>query len=236
MDEIEEDFDPYYKWLGIREKQRPPNYYRLLGLELFEDDPEVIAEAADRQMGHVRTHQTGRYSKWSQRLLNELAKAKVCLLNGKKRERYNEKLKAELRAHKTESVLDAPLPALETGSDDKQRKPQGKPAPLTVHLSVISGPAAGQSFEFAKRDSFTVGRGTQADFMIHGDPSFSRVHFSVRVNPPVCFLKNHNERNGTQVNGKRVTETILRDGDIITGGAATQILVKIVPETQASQD
>ena len=33
-----EDFDPYYRWLGIRDQQRPPNFYRLLGLELFEDD------------------------------------------------------------------------------------------------------------------------------------------------------------------------------------------------------
>ena len=49
------DFDPYLKWLGIRESSRPINHYRLLGLDLFEDDADVIAMAADRQMSHIRT-------------------------------------------------------------------------------------------------------------------------------------------------------------------------------------
>jgi len=92
----DESFDPYLKWLGIRDKTRPVNYYRLLGIELFEEDPEVIGEAADRQMGHVRTHQTGRYSQASQQLLNELARAKVCLLNAGRREEYNTQLRLDL--------------------------------------------------------------------------------------------------------------------------------------------
>ena len=50
---------------------------------LFESDPDVIANAADRQMAHVRTFQTGPNAAHSQRLLNELAAAKVCLLNAK---------------------------------------------------------------------------------------------------------------------------------------------------------
>jgi len=33
-----EDFDPYYKWLGILPKDQPPHNYRLLGIELFEED------------------------------------------------------------------------------------------------------------------------------------------------------------------------------------------------------
>lgn len=40
-------FDPYHKWLGIPPKAQPPNHYRLLGLELYEDDLEVIVAAAD---------------------------------------------------------------------------------------------------------------------------------------------------------------------------------------------
>ncbi|HQU45105.1 MAG TPA: hypothetical protein PK867_19985 [Pirellulales bacterium] len=35
-------FDPYHKWLGIPPKDQPPNHYRLLGIELFEEDLEVI--------------------------------------------------------------------------------------------------------------------------------------------------------------------------------------------------
>ncbi len=41
-------FDPYHKWLGIPAKDQPANHYRLLGLDLFEADAEVIESAAMR--------------------------------------------------------------------------------------------------------------------------------------------------------------------------------------------
>jgi hypothetical protein len=91
---MSEPFDPYLKWLGIREADRPPNNYRLLGIRLFEGDPEVISNAADRQMAHVRTFQAGRHSAVSQRLLNELAGARVCLLNAEKKQAYDLELRA----------------------------------------------------------------------------------------------------------------------------------------------
>ncbi len=41
-------FDPYHVWLGIPPTNRPLNNYTLLGIAEFEDDPRVIANAADR--------------------------------------------------------------------------------------------------------------------------------------------------------------------------------------------
>jgi hypothetical protein len=84
-----EQFDPYLQWLGIRDPERPPNHYVLLGVQLFEGDLDVLANAADRQMAHVRTFQTGRHAIESQHLLNELATAKVCLLNPTRKETYD---------------------------------------------------------------------------------------------------------------------------------------------------
>jgi hypothetical protein len=97
---VSEVFDPYHRWLGIPPKDQPPNYYRLLSLELFESDPAVIEAAADRQMGHLRTYQTGPHADLSQMLLNEVAAAKICLLHPEKRARYDAKLRQvlELRA------------------------------------------------------------------------------------------------------------------------------------------
>ena len=42
-----EQFDPYYQWLGIPQEERPINKYRLLALQVFESDEDVIANAAD---------------------------------------------------------------------------------------------------------------------------------------------------------------------------------------------
>lgn len=87
-------FDPYLTWLGIRDPQRPPNHYRLLGLEQFENDPEVIVSAADRQMTYVRTYQAGQQGEHSQRLLTELTTAKLCLLKPERKRDYDNRLQA----------------------------------------------------------------------------------------------------------------------------------------------
>jgi hypothetical protein len=91
---VAEAFDPYHKWLGIPPKDQPPNHYRLLGIERFESDPQVIELAADRQMTHVRTFQTGPNSALSQRLLNELSAARLCLLNAQRKTEYDRTLQA----------------------------------------------------------------------------------------------------------------------------------------------
>ena len=91
-----ESFDPYYRWLGIRDAQRPLNHYRLLGLDPFEENLQVIQAAADRQMGHVRRFQTGPNAHVSQQVLNELARAKLCLLNPSAKQAYDHTLRVSL--------------------------------------------------------------------------------------------------------------------------------------------
>ncbi len=85
-------FDPYHRWLAIPPTQRPPTYYQLLGVAREETDPEVIAEAALRQISHIRTYQTGPHAKECQTLLNEIGLAKVTLLNPEKRRAYEARI------------------------------------------------------------------------------------------------------------------------------------------------
>src|SRR4051812_17623992 len=95
---MSEPFDPYRKWLGIPPKDQPPNHYRLLGIAHFEDDLDVIEGAATRQISHVRTFQSGKHSALSQKILNELTAAKLCLLQRDKKGLYDEQLRARLAA------------------------------------------------------------------------------------------------------------------------------------------
>ena len=97
-------FDPYRKWLGIPSDEQPANHYRLLGVELFESDPEVIQTAADRQMAYVAKCAQGPYVKLSQKILNELSAARVCLLNEAKRQAYDAKLRQSKGAAIVETV------------------------------------------------------------------------------------------------------------------------------------
>lgn len=132
-----ESFDPYRKWLGIREPQRPPNHYRLLGLELYEDDPEVIQNAADARMSHIRTFAGGQYSALSQRILNELAGAKLCLLKPEAKHAYD----LTLRAHESSTVA-APPPAMPMAPPPVGRPMEAtpfEPTPYTPPMAIGGG-------------------------------------------------------------------------------------------------
>jgi hypothetical protein len=90
------DFDAYHKWLGISPKDQPPNHYRLLALDLYESDQEVIDTAANRQMSYLQQRAAGQYAALSQKLLNEIAAARLCLLNPEQKAVYDAELKKRL--------------------------------------------------------------------------------------------------------------------------------------------
>ena len=87
--------DVYTQWLKIPEDQCPPNHYQLLRLVQFEDDFEKIAKFYKKLNHHVRKYATGQYVLESQELLNELAKAKLCLTDPERKREYDEGLGRE---------------------------------------------------------------------------------------------------------------------------------------------
>ena len=89
-------FDPYHQWLGIPSAEQPPNYYRLLGVSLLESDPNVIEAAAERQTVFLRTLQIGPQSELAERILNEVARARVTLLNTQQKVAYDDQLREAL--------------------------------------------------------------------------------------------------------------------------------------------
>ncbi len=97
---MSESFDAYHKWLGIPPEDQPPDHYRLLGIKRFEGDADVISHAADQRMAHVRSLQTGQHAKLSQRLLNEISNARICLLNAEQKAQYDTELAARLKPKK----------------------------------------------------------------------------------------------------------------------------------------
>ncbi len=81
--------DVYKEWLGIPEGPRPPDHYALLRLVQFEDDTEKIRKNYKKLNAHVRKYATGQYSDQSQALLNELAKAMLCLTDSEAKKDYD---------------------------------------------------------------------------------------------------------------------------------------------------
>lgn len=93
-----ESFDPYHKWLGIPPAHQPPTHYRLLGVEQFETDRDVIDSAANQRMLYLQDLSGGQFIKESQKLLNEVAIARRCLLNLETKAQYDSELRTRLSA------------------------------------------------------------------------------------------------------------------------------------------
>jgi len=93
-----DEFDFYHRWLGIPPEEQPPSHYRLLGLPLFEEDLEVIANCADRQRSYVKRQSANvkKFEAYGQKILNEIESARICLMNAEKRQAYDEKLRSQL--------------------------------------------------------------------------------------------------------------------------------------------
>ncbi len=84
--------DVYRDWLGITEAARPLNYYQLLRLNKFEDNMGLVRERYRKMNGHVRKFAAGDYAGPSQELLNELAKAMLCLTDARRKREYDASL------------------------------------------------------------------------------------------------------------------------------------------------
>jgi serine/threonine-protein kinase len=90
---------------------------------------------------------------------------------------------------------------------------------MHITLTVTAGPHEGRVFTFAGHETFLVGRSQRAQFRLRTkDKYFSRLHFLVEVNPPHCRLVDLGSRNGTHVNGVKVSAIDLRHGDRIKAG------------------
>jgi hypothetical protein len=104
-----EQLDVYRDWLGIQETARPLNYYQLLRVKQFEDSAAKIREHYRKMNGHVRKYGTGDYAQQSQELLNELAKAMLCLTDTQRKREYDaslgRKVEAEGRRRTFEEIL-----------------------------------------------------------------------------------------------------------------------------------
>ncbi|MDF1745582.1 MAG: WD40 repeat domain-containing protein [Gimesia sp.] len=130
-----EKFDPYHKWLGIPPRDQPPNHYRLLGIDLFEDDLDVIEAAADRCMAFVQQCALGEHMQESQQLLNELSAARVCLLVTEQKEKYDRELTATLKPVEPEPTAteakNKPLPPSQN-EPEHETKPAHSEFPATT--------------------------------------------------------------------------------------------------------
>lgn len=99
-------------------------------------------------------------------------------------------------------------------------------------FEVKSGPFAGKRVAVMGGQTVSVGRTTRANFVVPHDTFMSGLHFSVEFGPRGCLLTDQKSANGTFVNGTRVTQTMLNNGDEVRSGQ-TIFAVRIVADEPA---
>jgi pSer/pThr/pTyr-binding forkhead associated (FHA) protein len=97
---------------------------------------------------------------------------------------------------------------------------------MRVILEVISGPDSRRTVTIPPGPPLRVGRRPPVEFVLTGDQSLSRSHFALESDGRTCRVRDLNSTYGTLVNGAKVSEAILQDGDEIQAGA-TRFLVHI---------
>jgi FHA domain len=105
---------------------------------------------------------------------------------------------------------------------------------MGISLEIKSGPLAGQRIPVRAGQTFLIGRAAErAQFAVPHDSKMSGVHFVVECGTNGCRVIDKKSTNGTFLNGARIKEAVLANGDEIESGQ-TIFVVRIVPDGQLS--
>jgi two-component system cell cycle response regulator len=85
---------------------------------------------------------------------------------------------------------------------------------------VVAGTNVGETFRLQEGAEVVLGRGTDVSFRLNDD-GVSRRHARARVGPEGVMLYDLKSANGTVVNGEKIDEWTLSDGDKIQLGSTT---------------
>ena len=101
-------FDPLKSWLGIPEKDLPPDHYCLLGLDRFESDRRVIEQRVHERLRLVKSYRRGTtQAKHCDALDYRISVARACLLSPPLKTAYDRQLRMRLEGKPDEDGPDA---------------------------------------------------------------------------------------------------------------------------------
>jgi len=168
-----ESFDPYYEWLGIPPAQQPPNLYQLLGIQPFESNVKVISIASDKQMSYFHSLKASKHVAESQRLLTEVSKARIVLLDPDKKQAYDAELRRQLSAGQTNPASNAAQASNQAPPPAALHRPppQGAPQPAPVRQAPVPAQLATPE----PNGETATGNSGVLDVEIQADPNASRI-------------------------------------------------------------
>jgi len=95
---------------------------------------------------------------------------------------------------------------------------------MKILLEIRSGSNEGTKLPLGSGATLRIGRTDKADHAFPDDKQMSGLHFAVELTEKGCRLLDLNSSNGTFLNGARVKEAILANGDQIRAGATVFVV------------
>lgn len=129
---MSDNFDPYERWFQLPPAEQPPDHYRLLGIDKFEARHETIDAAAEARIAFLHDVSTGEHVAAAQRLMNEVAAARLRLNDRDRKAAYDSEL--------ARGVIPDPLP-YDSSTDGSALPPEPPPAPAPSDQTQASTPA-----------------------------------------------------------------------------------------------
>ncbi|MCE5276865.1 MAG: NPCBM/NEW2 domain-containing protein [Planctomycetaceae bacterium] len=170
--------DLYTLWLGIAAGPRPVDHYTLLGVKPFCQDQDAIEQAVRRRMDKLdqyALHPDRAKRQAVQNMMNELAAARVRLVNPEQKLRYDQTLAAALGVS-----APASSPAVAAPADAPDAKRSRKPRDIFVrrlrsHLLKWSMDAHEERLLVAEAAAVGIGESEALKIIRHMDAEAERI-------------------------------------------------------------
>lgn len=204
----------YHEWLGISLKKELPNFYELLGIPLFETNPNVISNGAARCISFLQSMVASEYAELAQEIQKEVAQAKLCLMRENSRLEYQNKL----------------MSLLASGSSEQMKQVVDSTFSPSFNLESLSlehflDESRSFSRKLSQQKIWLIGSAPDCDLIIKNQ-FVSRKH---------CLLFRYSDRyevedwastNGTYVNNVMIpprVRTVITTKDVVTLGKVTMM-------------
>src|SRR3954454_19438783 len=103
----------------------------------------------------------------------------------------------------------------------------------------IKGPSSSQDVVIPDGSAVTVGRTSASSIIVPDDQGLSKRHATFQVSSGKAILIDEGSTNGTMLNGDRVSEAPVTDGDIVSIGNGTTVKIQFQtsdPDNESSID
>jgi hypothetical protein len=107
---------------------------------------------------------------------------------------------------------------------------------MRVVLEILDGPLLGRTVELNPGQSVSVGRTAKSQLMLPHDSFLSGLHFQIECTETGAMVKDCNSSNGTWVNGNKILNHQLTNGDQVAAGQTRfKVHLEEAPQTPEEQ-